>query len=466
MGIILAQAKAHGARYGLWWGWMLSVMVLPAWLNFRIGPIQFEMRSAAAATSFLGFFLFPTADAAKRWVLADVLMAILFGMQMVSQYRANDLRIYTIMDVARGWLLPYLMGRWFLGSLQDIRRVLPLLCPMFVFLSVYAIVEAGIKVNPINVALGKTFGLLEQGEGYRMGLKRAQGPLDHPIFFGMMLVMLLPWAIEAARCSREPGARRWWRFVPWLIGGALLATVSRGPQIAAIATLYVTLFFRNPRWRPLIFGLAVSAAISMYVGKEVVQEVLGKMAGEKQEDVTIIMIDGEPTEYTGTQHRVLLFTVYADALKAAGYFGFGRKLEGVQLEESIAERFGSIDDHYMLFYLQHGWLGIGMFGVLALCSLYYLARLAWDVNRSTSLFAAVLFGALAGVDVLLVSVWLSPDFGSVWIFCTGLSATLWSLPAGSEKSPLSAVRRIIQQPCDLRRLSPGYAPVRSNPVGV
>jgi hypothetical protein len=360
---ILYRAMTAGPRTALWAGWPVALMLMPAWMTSNFGSIQYDLRTGAAVAVLLGFFLFAPRDPAPApWVLSDLLLGGLIAVQAASQYAAHDFRPFTLPDFARRWLLPYLMGRFFLTSAADMRAVMPVFCRFCLVLSVYAVFEAFLKVNPVNVLLGKTYGLLEQGEGYRMGLKRAQGPLDHPIFFGMMLVMIFPWTLEAAFRSREPGGRWWWRYLPWVMGAALFCTVSRGPQIATLFSLLGTVFFRFPRWRVPFLVAAVVGAVALYSGRELVEDGLGAMAGETDETVQIIMIDGEPTEYTGTKHRILLFTVYADALEKAGWLGFGFKMAEVRLEESVADRFGSIDNHYMLFYLRHGYLGIGAVG--------------------------------------------------------------------------------------------------------
>ena len=61
--------------------------------------------------------------------------------------------------------------------------------------------KAVTHVNVVQHALGKVFGLLEEGSGYRWGLKRAQGLTSHPIYFGYLLVLTLPWALEARRLA-------------------------------------------------------------------------------------------------------------------------------------------------------------------------------------------------------------------------------------------------------------------------
>ena len=366
----------------------------------------------------------PPKDGLGRWTLADTFIVGLLLVVAVSQNQAGGLRPLTMPEIARKWLLPYLMGRWLLASAADVPAATRLIVRVLLVLSAYAVVEAGIKVNILNKALGKSYDLLEEGEGYRWGMKRAQAMFDHPIFFGMALVLLLPWALEAGRQARAKAAPRWWRLVPWAVSAALFATVSRGPQLAAMGSAAIYYFFRLPRFRVTMAAAALVLGVLAFGVKDQIVELLGKAAGEKSEDVTLIYIEGEEVEYTGTAHRMLLFRVYEKAIDTTGLFGFGTELKGVELEESIAQRFGSIDCHYLLFLLQHGYLGVGAFLILTVTTLLKLVPVARRVDLPQSALAAGLFGSLFAVAVLMVSVYFSPDFAAVWLFSAGLASRL------------------------------------------
>lgn len=254
----------------------------------------------------------------------------------------------------------------------------------------------------------------------------------------MGLVLLLPWALEAGRRAKAGDGPRWWRALPWLVAAALFATVSRGPQLAGMATAAVYLFFRAPRLRVPMLVVALGGGLGGYAAKDQIVDALAVVAGEKGKDAapTLITIDGEEVEYTGTNHRVLLFRVYDDAVKRAGPVGYGSDLRGVELEESIAQRFESINCHYLLFYLQTGYLGLGAFLILTAGILPNLGRLAFRRTSPLSGLAAGLFGALLAVAVMLMSVWFSPDFAGVWLFSAGVAGRLPLLarsPAAAER---------------------------------
>lgn len=353
------------------------------------------------------------------------LVLFLILAQIGSQASAGSLKPLTVIELARKWVLPYLMGRLLISEIGDLRAAYRTMMVIVVILTILAIFECAVQLNPINMLLGKRYDLLEQGEGYRWGLKRAHVTFDHPIFFGMTLVLLLPWTLETRRQSILGQGSRWWRMMPWLIACGLFATVSRGPQLAAMATVGIYAFFRLSERRLTFLMIFLGAACVAYTQKETLIDALSCFAGEKNvEEIRFITIDGEEVEYSGTNHRLLLFRVYSQAIDQAGLFGFGYELKGVLIDENLAQRFASIDCHYLLFFLQHGYLGCGAFLILTLTILIKLIRRAWNPTDAIGSFAGGLAGALASVAVLLVSVWFSPDFAGVWLFTAGLATRL------------------------------------------
>jgi hypothetical protein len=412
-----ALAVAHG--------WLPSAILIPVWLASGFGSLTVDLRTAASLAVIVTMALKPSSWSWK-WSFADVLAIGLVIAVSFSQHTASGLRPLTVPEIMRIWFLPYLMGRILIGDITEVNQVLKGVTQGLLILSGLAIFECISRINPINTALGRTYGLLEAGEGYRWGMKRAHVTFDHPIFFGMGLVLLIPWTIEASRRAKIGMGPKWWRYLPWAIAIALFATVSRGPQLAGISTACIYAFFRYKVIRIPVAIIAITLGVVVYSAKDQVVDLLAVVAGEKSENevVRVISIDGEEFEYTGTNHRVLLFKVYKDACDKAGAFGFGSELKGVEVEETIAQRFSSIDCHYLLFYLQYGYLGLCSFILLSVGILFQLFIMAFRSSNSLAYLAAGLAGALCGVSVLLVSVWFSPDFGGIWLFTAGIAARL------------------------------------------
>jgi hypothetical protein len=465
----LAVGLTGGARKAVAVGWVATAFLMPFWLQMGVGSMLVDLRTGAVAAVLLTLVLRPSREP-LRPTLPDLLIAGILLAQVVSQYQVGAIRPLTVPEMLRKWVGPYLMGRLLLDSVGDLKGAVSGFAKVMLVLIPLAVAECVVQINFVNAPLGRTFNLLETGEGYRWGLKRAHVTFDHPIFFGMALVLLLPWALEASRLARAGDGPRWWRFLPLGMAAALFSTVSRGPQMAGLATYGIYLFFRVPKLRIPALILAVVGRGTVYTFKEQLVDVLAVVAGEKtsEGESKYILIDGEEYEYTGTNHRVLLFKAYDQPMRDAGMFGYGTELKGVELEESIAERFASIDCHYLLFLLQHGWLGVGAFLILTIGNVLNLAHLAFHRSRPQAGLAAGLSGAIVSVAVLLMSVWFSPDFGGIWLFAAGVAAGLRSLRLGQPMSPTALTVRppaeVATRPPDAVRMpSTGSTPLRPTP---
>jgi len=472
---IFVISAAKGGRQGLWYGWLLALAAMPIWITFTFGSLTLDMRSIACVVGVAAIFIFKEPGAEDKpplrlhglTLITDIAVVVLFLVQVYSQYRINRFGPLTAPDIARRWVLPYVVGRVYFGSVSDIRKSLPVTAKMLMGLSVMAVFEAVTKFHVVNKVLGKTYPILETGEGYRWGLKRAQGPLDHPIFFGMMLVLLYPFAFETFREVRAGRGPKWWRLLLPTLSAAVIVTVSRGAQISLMFTGLVTFFFQKPKWRTVIFLFVVVGGAAGYGAKAALTEFLGKLADESEDDIRLIMINGEEYEYTGTKHRQLLFVAYADAFTNCDAFGYGFEMQGIELEEPVAQRFSSIDNHFIKFFLQYGHIGLSCFIIQAILSLINLGIVAWDVRNPAASMAGAMFGALISVTFGLLSVWFAPDFGTVWLFCVGLAGNLRSLPVEAptpaEGSTANVETNVLSSPRKVR-LVPAHAPIRNLPI--
>ncbi len=427
-------------RGALWGTWTVAVWFLQIYIAKPFGSMVIDLRLIAVILGILGILVHfgkprETGSARLLPAVSDFVLLALFAVIVVSQYTVGRLSPLGPAELARKWVFPYLAGRLFIGSNRDLKRVAPLMSGAIMVVCGMAIVEALTQINVPNKILGRRYGVLEAGEGYRWGMKRAQGSMDHPIFFGMALVMSMPWALHGMELAKKTNTRKWMKFAPWALAVGLFATVSRGPQFCSLVPVGTYFFFRKPRLRvPIVLG-ALLGGLFLYSVRDQILGVLGKMAGEKEETVSMIEIGGEPYEYTGTRHRILLWIAYREAIEKLPTFGYGLELRGVPLDEHLAMRFGSIDGHYLMFLLQHGYYAIGLFLLLGLLGMLNSAYVALNRNQPAATLAAGLFGAILAVMANLSSVWFPPDFGSVWLFCIGLAATLARLPDPPDIDP-------------------------------
>ena len=448
-----ALRARRGAAAALAGGWFAALFGTPTWLVMNLGSLELDARAVAGAVGLGMLFLDRPALPNFRWSLLDVAALGLFFAVTLSMYHAGEIRPLTIPNVAKTWLLPYAVGRLFFAVPEDLDRVASMLGKALLAIALLSWFESAFKFNPTCRLLGKSFSVLEAGEGYRWGIKRAQGNLIHPIFFGNLLALALPWCFASALGATP----RWRRALPWIVGAAIVGTASRGAIGAAAATYVVVGFFHFPRWRRSLAVAVLVAGAGAYGAKHALLDAVGRMADQAEEEPKLIDIHGEECEYTGTAHRMLLFKAYGPHLANVGWLGYGFAMKAVRLEEELALRFGSIDSHYVLFLLQFGWLGTGLFLALAAGSVAALGVRAWRPGGRASELAGGLCGAMFAVTVSLNSVWFAPDFGVGWLFAAGLAANLRRLPDQPSEDAPPVVSAVV--PHWGLRLHHGAAPV-------
>ena len=232
---MLKQFGDRGPRVALWNGWLLAMLMLPVWLVKGFGSVTLDFRTGAAMLGIAGIVIDDDEKVYYRFAIMDVLVFCLFMTHLISGFGASEMSLMTIPEIGRRWLMPYIVGRLFMSSTRDFTKFLPVVAVLLVILSLSNMFEAGSKMNLLCKALGKSYPILEAGEGYRWGIKRAQGPLDHPIFNGLMLVMAYPFAVEAGRRAIQKKGPKWWLALPVSTFVAVVCTASRGPIIAALA---------------------------------------------------------------------------------------------------------------------------------------------------------------------------------------------------------------------------------------
>lgn len=425
-GYLLVTLSNQGPKVCLWRGWLLAMLMLPVWMTKSLGSLSLDFRTSAAIVGLGGFLIDGREKLRYKFAMMDVLVLSLFMTHLISGFSRGEMSLMTIPEIARRWLMPYVVGRVFIASPKDFSKFLPAVAPILLALSVYAAVEAFTKINPMCKLLGKSYPILEAGEGYRWGIKRAQGPLDHPIFYGLMLVMAYPMAVELGRRALRKQGPKWWLALPFCVFLAVFCTASRGPIIAAVATVYLTITFSLPKLRIVLLLVMLVGGFTAVQVKDHLKEAIASMA-EDDEFVRYVEIDGKQYRYTGTAHRELLFKVYRDAIRDCPLFGYGARLRDVPIAEHLRQRFSSIDNHYLLFYLQRGKAGLTLFLSITLLALCYLTKMAWNHQLTYSAMSGSMVGALLGVSSLLTSVWFAPDHGAVWLFFVGLATCMHTL---------------------------------------
>lgn len=424
IGTCVVLMHDRGYRTGLRTTWLLFALLVPAWFFVNVRSVRVEPLGAIALTGLLWALARPFHGFRTRWVMSDLLLVgVLFSM-FVSDLARNALIPGTVLDAIRMWVLPYLMGRILLTDEHDIRQPLRALCVAAFILGGLALVEAIVKTNLLATLTGMRWELLDQSEGFRWGFKRAQVTRNHPIYFGLLTALALPWWLLAFREAQQGRGPTWWLLTPVAGLGAGFFSIARSAHVALLLVLSSDLFFRRPNYRfpMLLAGAALALFLGVYYTETL--DVLGRLVGEAPVGSDRVRIDGIWYDYTGTRHRELLVLAYAEAIEQAGWLGFGTTPREMPLDPYMDRRFVSIDHHYLLHYLRFGWLGVTAFVLFTVASAWNLFQVAWRTRSLEADFAGGLFGAFVAVAVLLRGIAFHEDFGALWLFIAGVGASL------------------------------------------
>lgn len=420
----LYLVSERGFRDGMRIAWFLATLAVPGWFTVAFRSVALDAITGMCLATLVAMLRQPYHGQRATWLLSDLLLGLVVIIAILSDALNRVLIPGTVVELIRSWVFPYLIGRLFLTTWDGVDRVLPTIMTLGAALSALALFEAIFQINVLALATGKRWEILETGEGFRWGLKRAHVITNHPIYFGLLICMILPWLLLGARAAMNGQGPRWWVVIPYLAVAAAFATVSRSAQLAALIVLAADQFFRRPTYRIPMLLIAAIGGIVFLMFREQILDLLGVYAGESEVMQDRVKIYGTEYEYTGTRHRDLLVLAYEGAIDRAGWIGFGTTMQDMPKDPYMDSRFLSIDFHYLIHFLKYGYLGIATFAAFAIAVMWNLAREAWARDGPSADLAAGLFGAFVAVAIMLRGVAFSFDFAATWLFVAGLSASL------------------------------------------
>lgn len=436
---LVASVLIGGAGLATRVGWVCA-MIAPAWLARGVGALSIDLRMMALG--MLTIICLTAGRWMKGFTRIDICVAALTLIALISLQRSKLLGPSECLVIISTWVVPYIMGRLVIVGIDDLNKLLPYACGVCLALSTWSVVESTTKVNPINVLAGRS-GSRIAGENYRMNLRRAEGPLGHPIYFGMTIAMLFPWAIEGARQAWNNQLPRILLATPLLCFAGVFCTLSRGPILVLAVSVGSSLFFWKPAWRLPLGVLAIASAGLMVAAWPIVVDKLESLSGEEQGHT--VTINGEEYEYSGTKHRTLLYIVYASAMQDAGWLGHGKwgaKTDHqLYLEPELRRTFRSIDNHYVLMILNWGITGLIAFLALGLFAVGSSTQLALAGQPEYRVLVGSMSGTVAAVMLMLLTVWFSGGFGFSWLCYIGmLSSTVAAAQKASRVTAAASLR--------------------------
>ena len=238
--------------------WPFVLLLVPQWWNFGFGSLLVDCKTVLALLALLVLVFQGNPRSRPGFSICDFAIMLNILAHSISLLNNDTFRPLMLPNLLLHYMF-YFVGRSYLRSTADIPRALSGVCAACLATYALAVVES---LGHFNVWGFLTFAKarLLHNE-VRHGLMRARVSMIHPIYLGNALVLMLPWVLVAGRWARSGRGPSWWRMTPKAAIPGLLATMSRGPLLAGIGTLYVERFFRWPKFRAVFVVATLSLGL-------------------------------------------------------------------------------------------------------------------------------------------------------------------------------------------------------------
>jgi len=405
--------------------------VVPVWLEMPIVGISMGVRTFVSIAALLAFAAWSPRRIWSPLTILDVIIAGLVVVHVASDVFHGGSVGSTALRAYGEWALPYVAGRYAMQSTRDMEPLAICVSGVLVVLAMGGLIEMASGTNLWEVIFG-----VRPIDGFgrhaaRFGLKRAFGTTLHPIYFGLLILILTPWPLVWMLWSKHIRDRS------LAISGLVISflgvcsSLSRGPVLGAaiLLCLLASIWSRWCRWM-----LAVAcAALLIWVTVDLrgLTSRLEWLGGE-QSHLTNLKLDGETVELSSFRHRLLLIQVYWPAMSHAGWLGYGTeavtelppKVPFLPADPQTRERLKFIDNSFVYHILRFGWAGALLFTGAFLAAAITGIRLAWD--RSVGVLASSLAAMVMAAAAALTTVWFSYDMGFELLWSFGVIAGIAS----------------------------------------
>jgi len=417
-----------------------SIAILaPTWVTMGTEPFAFDIRLALACVMLIAYCFHPlgTLRYPQHWLDAAI-GGIILSHIMSDVSKGGDFALVLIRATGE-WAIPYLAGRCSVLFRGSVTWLAPWFSVTAIILGLGAVFESYSGINLWEAVFGAMDELVIRSREPRYGIiYRAVGPTRHPIFLGIIFLLLVPWTIAMIERSKSRWKRTFGWFALAMTIAGMISTVSRGPLLGLGIAGLTAACLRWPRLRPsvLLFGIVALTAIFFFRS-----EVIGLL---EKSDTTggrgkLVTVDDEAVVYTDTRNRLLVWKIYGPLLIRGGIFGYGTdavssfppNIPGIPASARAAEILGVVDNSYLLVGLRFGLVGLVMFITVligAILTAYFRRRSAGLIFYPYgSAFLTALMGVLIGVGFEITTVFFSYEFGYWILFTCGVSAGLASL---------------------------------------
>lgn len=431
----LYAAKKQGWEMALGVG-MAASLLAATWFQIELIGLPFDVRSSVAVIFLIAFCVH-----SGRLIFSPITLLDCCVIAMVITHTASDVShgaslLPTLAQAYGEWGIPYAAGRYAVMHRESLAKLSPWFVGAGVIVAALAIFESITNFNFWTDIFTDRDDLVSfTGEWKRYDIAyRAGGPTRHPIFLGVVLMLLIPWTmalIDTAKSGLQKYGFAALGLVVLLLG--IAATISRGPLIGVLVAIVFALAvqFRTVRWG--FIALLVVAAIIGTLQFERISAFVASTDGSERSG--IVEVDGEAQIQSSSRNRLNLIRLYGPLAVDGGMLGYGTKatdsfpptIPGIASNEKIS----IVDNSFILVGLRFGWIGcfvlVAMF-LVSIVTMLNLRRLASTVLHPNGALLVTAFAAiLVGVAIELLTVFWSFELAFWTIFTFGICAGSASL---------------------------------------
>ena len=410
-------------------GLTICSLTIATWNTISVGGVEFDVRVAVAAIALLCVTLFHPRWLFNRLTIADTVVAMICFWQTFSEWNATGQIIEPFALSYGYWALPYLVGRCSAQSVSDLRFLGYVISGVCLLFAVASLVETLTKVDMFEVVFGAKPSLeYRLRKAIRWGFIRCEGPHRHPIFFGIMLLLMFPWSVWLISNSQGKGRGLAAAGILSTVA-ATMSTISRGPILGLPVLFTIASIVRFKRLLAAVSLLAIIFVTVLALNPDYLvsgTQWFAKLNGEPEKAV---IIGAELQVNSSSMSRLLVIQHYWKPVRHAGMIGYGMTAtEGfppnvpfIPIDKMTGKPYPLIDNSYVLLTLRGGWLECLGFLLLHAAALFQISRLAKSDRRLLS-FSRLLCGAICTHALLVFTVYPDYDFMFVFMWTVGISS--------------------------------------------
>lgn len=359
-----------------------------------------------------------------RFSLTDIL-AVGFAFSVsYSEYSNagfNELKNLAF-DVVGSILLPYVLAKSLIEQNQlraDFAKQIAIVL-FFVALLMLPQFITGANYSVWQKVLGRFF----DGQGwqwattYRWGFTRASGPYGHPILAGIIILIgyrlqrWLEWSHHwPKRIKLLPNFSLSPRLLSLTVLAGAVMTMTRGPLLAGIVAAVIVMIGKSKqRWLVfmsiIVFTVIVSIPLIAWFSN-------------------YVSVDRQSLEYGSAQETIVyrweLLEIFVDIGKEKLFWGWGRK---GWIHDELPH---SIDNYYLLLFLQHGIMGLGfLLGIfIIMMSRLFIRGMTQPLaNPPGSSFEFTLLSAYVVMGLSIATVFLGEQTVALLFFLVGWTESM------------------------------------------